>query len=186
MLVNHKSLKIILFFLIFSYQSINGEDNFQGESRIEFFGTSTEHNFTGKVKSEPFSANVNKLSNDKLTIQNMQVNVMVEKMDTGEHLMNENMFRMFNSKTYPQIHGTFSTINLNDKMLSFKLNLHNVEKTIQADMEGSKIDHDRIEFSLNFPISLKEFNLKPPTFFGIWNVGDIVKVKAHFILKKKV
>jgi hypothetical protein len=57
-----------------------------------------------------------------------------------------------------------------------------VERRVRATASNLKEAGEQVSFDLEFPVSLKEFDLKAPSFFGIVRVGDKVSVKTTFTL----
>ena len=62
------------------------------------------------------------------------------------------------------------------------LRIRDVERKVRATAGNLKESGERITFDLEFPVSLGEFDLKPPSVLGIIRVGDKVSVKATFTL----
>jgi polyisoprenoid-binding protein YceI len=66
--------------------------------------------------------------------------------------------------------------------LEVTLAIRGVERKIQATVLNWKEDGDRVSFDVEFPVSLKEFDLKAPSVLGFIRVKDRVVVKATFAL----
>ena len=66
--------------------------------------------------------------------------------------------------------------------LDLVLRIRDVERKVRATAGNLKESGERVTFDLEFPVSLGEFDLKPPSVLGIIRVGDKVSVKATFTL----
>lgn len=68
--------------------------------------------------------------------------------------------------------------------MELTLKIRDVERRIQAVISNLRENPGRVSFDAEFPLSLKEYDLKPPTvFFGAIRVGDKVTVNAAFRLE---
>jgi polyisoprenoid-binding protein YceI len=105
------------------------------------------------------------------------------------------MREMFQSERFPRIRAVLSDLDpdrIRREMrkdpngkgtLEFTLKIRDVERRIQAVIGNLRENSGRVSFDAEFPVSLKEYNLTPPTvFFGIVRVGDKVTVNAAFQL----
>jgi hypothetical protein len=66
--------------------------------------------------------------------------------------------------------------------IDLHLRIRDVERKVRATAGNLKESGERVTFDLEFPVSLGEFELKPPSVLGIIRVGDTVSVKAAFTL----
>ena len=57
-----------------------------------------------------------------------------------------------------------------------------MERKVRATASNLKESGERVGFDLEFPVSLREFDLKAPSVLGIIRVGDKVSVHAAFSL----
>ncbi|HEY5190912.1 MAG TPA: hypothetical protein VII77_02920, partial [Candidatus Deferrimicrobium sp.] len=69
-----------------------------------------------------------------------------------------------------------------DASIDLLLRIRDVERKVRATASNLKESGERVSFDLEFPVSLREFDLKAPSVLGIIRVGDKVSVKATFAL----
>lgn len=165
-----------------------------GACDIGFFVTSTLHDFPGSARCQPFLVGIVRDASGKEVIPVLRVEVPVAGMSTRNGTRDGQMREMFQSDRYPSIRGTANDVDverLRAEMgkggegkapLDLVLRIREAERKIRAMASGLKTSGDRVTFDLEFPVSLGEFGLKPPTVFGIIRVGDKVAVKARFTL----
>jgi hypothetical protein len=122
------------------------------------------------------------------------VEVEVAGMDTRNKSRDGQMREMFLSDRFPRIHAAAHAVNvrrLREEIgkghegkapLDLLLRIRDVERTVHATASNLKESGDRVTFDLEFPVSLKEFDLNAPSVLGIVRVGDKVSVKATFSL----
>jgi polyisoprenoid-binding protein YceI len=122
------------------------------------------------------------------------VEVPVAEMKTGNDDRDVKMREMFQSDRHPRIRAAARDIdtdrvregirnNVGGKApLEISLAIRGVERKVQATASNLKEDGPRVSFDLEFPLSLKEFDLKPPSVLGFIRVADRVLVKGTFSL----
>jgi len=166
----------------------------QGACDIAFFVTSTLHDFPGSARCRPFTVPVARDASGKEVIPVLQVEVPVAGMVTGNKTRDGQMREMFQSDRFPGILGKAHDVDVERLRaevgkghegkvpLDLVLRIREAERKIHATASYLKTSGDRVTFDLEFPVSLGEFGLKPPTVFGIIRVGDKVTVKARFSL----
>ena len=171
---------------------------FAGEVRgtcdIRFQGASTLHDFPGKGACIPFNASMVRDAAGRSFLPSVEVEVPVAGMDTGNKSRDGQMREMFQADRFPRIHASVRDVDvdrLREAMgkdpegkapLDLLLRIRDVERKVRATAGSLKETGDRVGFALEFPVSLKEFGLKPPSVLGIIRVGDKVSVKAAFDL----
>jgi polyisoprenoid-binding protein YceI len=68
--------------------------------------------------------------------------------------------------------------------VEFTLKIRDIEHGIRAAVSNLRETPGSVSFDVEFPVSLKIYNLKPPApFFGAIRVGDKVAVNAAFRLE---
>ncbi len=142
----------------------------------------------------PFNAPMVRDAAGKAVLPSVEVEVPVAGMDTGNRSRDGQMREMFQADRFPRIHASVRDVDvdrLREEMgkdpegkapLDLLLRIRNVERKVRATAGGLKETGDRVAFALEFPVSLKEYDLKPPSVLGIIRVGDKVFVKATFDL----
>lgn len=110
-------------------------------------------------------------------------------LDTGIELRNRQMWKYLEADKFPD--ASLSTLrsqlklpianDVVDSDATGKLSLHGAQRTLifhyTARREGSDID-----VLGNITVSLKDFNVERPTFFGV-HTGMYAKIRVHFMLR---
>jgi hypothetical protein len=124
----------------------------------------------------------------------VEVDVPVAGMDTRNGSRDRQMREMFRSERFPRIHAAAHDVNvdrLREEMgkgregkspLDLLLRIRDVERKVRATASNLKESGERVTSDLDFPVSLRGFDLKAPSVLGIIRVGDMVSVKARFTL----
>ncbi len=171
-------------------------ETLKGGCEIRFLGVSTLHDFTGTCRCQPFTVTVVKGAAGRQGIPGVEIAVPVEEMNTKNGKRDKQMREMFQSDKFPHIRGIIRDLDP-DKIrretgngpgatgsVEFTLKIRDIERTIRANVSNLRETPERVTFDAEFPVSLKEFDLKPPTvLFGAIRVGDKVTVNAAFRLE---
>ncbi len=162
-----------------------------GTSQISFNGTSTLHDWGGKVAARPFVTKVTMDGAGNPTRVEATVVVEVGKMDTAEPKRDENMRKAMQAGAYPLVTGVidapFAAIRQGDAApttLPVKLTLLGKEQTITGRISHWKREGDRASFDLDFEVSLKKSGISVPAVLLVIRVGDTIKVHAAVVLKR--
>lgn len=156
-----------------------------GTSEILFSGTSTLHNWSGKVAAEPFVATVLMDGGNRPLSLTAKVKVEAVKMDTGEAKRDENMHQDMKVATYPLIIGTMDTAF--DKVmpdgrtpsnLPFALSIMGGAHRVNGRVSNWSIKGDVATFDLDFELSLKKCGIKVPAVLLVISVGDTIRIHA--------
>ena len=162
---------------------------------VQFFGTSTLHDFSGKVSSMPFDIILAAESATQDIPTTVEVDIPVKAMDTGNQSRDEKMRKMFAGEQYPLIRGLFKTTEpykIRQAMLdsekgngtvTFTLGIRDIEHQIAATTSNLQETEDRVSFHLTFAVSLSQYGLKAPSVLGLIRVGDQVNVGATVTLE---
>ena len=166
----------------------------EGTCDVRFLGTSTLHDFSGTVRSRPFSAPFSRDAAGNSILPSVEVEFPVAEMKTGNDSRDEKMREMFQSDRHPVIRAVALDIDADrarEQMrkdpggktaLEVTLAIRGVERKVLATAGNWKEDGDRVAFDVEFPVSLREFDLKAPSVLGLVRVGDRVVVKGTFAL----
>jgi hypothetical protein len=189
-------MRIAAFLLLALVSSASGAD-LKGNCDIHVLGTSTLHDFSGTVRCQPFPVSLVGSVDGRIVIPGVEIAVLVEEMDTRNKNRDKQMREMFQSGKFPRIQAVL--LNLDpDKIrremgngpsgkgsVELTLKIRDVERRIQAVISNLREIPGRVSFDAEFPLSLKEYDLKPPTvFLGAIRVGDKVTVNAAFRLEE--
>ena len=146
----------------------------QGRAEIVFAGTSTLHDFSGRVTS----TNVNiSLTSSNWTAS---ASVPVAKMDTASARRDRNMMNMFSAPEHPLIRGTVTNAakpGSEGGTVVMKLRIRDVERPVRMQVTAWRESTNSLSFQAAGEVSLKEFSLKPPSVLGVIRVGDRVTLK---------
>lgn len=181
------------FLLVLAASARAGE--IKGTCSLRFAGVSTLHDFTGAVRCQPFSADLETDPDGGTRIPRVEVDVPVREMDTGNHTRDGQMREMFQSDRYPVIHGTVRKIDVDGirrkigkegggkAFFDLTLRIRDVERTVHAAVTNFREEGSRVGFDVEFPISLADFGLEAPSFLGIFRVRDKVTVTGNVRLE---
>jgi len=165
--------------------------NWSGTSQISFDGTSTLHDWGGKVAAKPFNTTVTTDAAGNPTRVEATVTVEVAKMDTAEAKRDENMRKAMQATAHPLITGVidtpFTAIRRGDAApatLPLKLTLLGKTQTITGRISHWQHQGDKASFDLDFDLSLKQSDIKVPSVLLVIRVGDTIKVHAAVSLKR--
>ena len=162
-----------------------------GTSQISFNGTSTLHDWGGKVEAKPFATSVTMDAAGNPTRVVATVTVEVAKMNTAEPKRDENLRKAMQATTHPLITGVidtpFAAIRQGDAApatLPLKLTLLGKVQTITGRISHWKLQGDKATFDLDFDVSLKKSDITVPSVLVFIRVGDTIKVHAAVSLKR--
>jgi hypothetical protein len=187
-----KILRIAVAFLLLpAVFALGGE--IRGDCDIRFLGTSTLHDFNGTARCMPFSADLARGEGGGTSIPEANVSVPVDGMDTGNKDRDSQMREMFRSKRFPMIRGVIRNVDVDalrrqmgreGKVLFYLvLRIRDVEKIVPVTATDIREDGKRVRFDFTFPVSLREFGLKAPSFLFVFRVGDKVTVTGNVRLE---
>lgn len=160
----------------------------RGGCDLRFDATSTLHDFSGKARCLPFLAELSGARSGPAVIDRVDLEVPVDEMDTGNGVRDAQMRDMFQSDRFPRIRGVVRGIDVDAVRqavakegragLDLVLKIRDVERTIPAAVTGLREEGGHVEFDVKFPVSLKDFGLKPPRFLFI-RVHDRVEIRGN-------
>jgi hypothetical protein len=167
---------------------------FRGACDIAFLVTSTLHDFPGSARCLPFEAVLALDAAGRQVIPSVEVEVPVAGMDTRNKSRDGQMREMFRSERFPRIHAAAQDVYVERlrveigkgregiASIDLLLRIRDVERKVRATASNLKESGVGVTFDLEFPLSLREFDLKAPSVLGFVRVGDKVSVKATFAL----
>lgn len=160
--------------------------NWDGSASIAFSGTSTLHNWDGKVNAEPFTATV--VTGDDGGPKSLTASVKVKAtgMDTDNDKRDATMQKSMKVTDYPLIEGKFQDVSFASIMpdgktpskLPFSLTLLGKKHDVVAVVSNWKLSGDTATFDANFSLSLKQCGITVPSAMLVVRVGDTVKVRV--------
>jgi hypothetical protein len=166
----------------------------RGTCDVSFLVTATLHEVHGSARCLPFEAVLARDTGGRRIIPIVEVEVPVAGMDTRNKTRDGKMREMFLSERFPGIHGAARNVDVDrlrmeigkghdgDATIDLLLRIRDVERKVRATASNLKESGEQVGFDLEFPVSLGEFDLSPPSVLGIVRVGDKVSVKTTFVL----
>jgi len=173
-----------------------GATPLDGECSIRFFGKSTLHDFAGQAACQPFVLQTQGDESGRQVIEPTVVAVPVSRMDTDNDRRDKKMWAMFDGTNFPEIKGHFAALDPDVVLeqlkatengqgsLEFDLQIREVTQHIKANTNVLTITPEQIVFTMEFPLSLASFELKPPSVMGIIRVADEVRVEVQTTLHR--
>lgn len=160
-----------------------------GKAGIVFEGTSTLHDWGGKVSAEPFQVLVTLDAAGKPKRVRADVSVAAAQMDTAEVKRDENMRKAMKVAEHPLIQAVIDAPA--DKIapdlkapaqLPLTLTLLGKPQQITGTIRNFRRDGGKVTFDLEFPVSMKASGIRVPSVLLFIRVGDGVKVRASVTL----
>lgn len=168
-----------------------GAQNWSGSAEITFSGTSTLHDWEGRVSAKPFATTIT--LDDQGSPGRVQATVTVEaaKMDTAEPKRDVNMRKAMKTADHPLITAAIDVPA--DKIaadlktpakLPMTLTLLGKPQQITGVISNYKRQGGQVTFDLDFLVSMKASGISVPSVLLFIRVGDGVKVHASVTLKQ--
>ena len=184
-------IRFSFFALLLTLSAAADTSTWSGTSKISFDGTSTLHDWGGKVQAKPFVTTVTTDASGNPRRVQATVTVEAAKMDTAEAKRDENMRKAMKAAEHPLITGViaapFTAIRQGDATpatLPLKLTLLGKTQDIAGKISNWKLKGDKGSFDLDFDLSLKSSGIKVPSVLLFIRVGDTIKVHAMVELKR--
>lgn len=168
--------------LLLLFSSLVRAETWKGAAEIRFEGTSTLHDWGGKVEAEPFAAEVGLEQGKPATVQS-KVTVKAAKMDTAEAKRDENMRKAMKAADHPEIEAVisakFDEIAPGEKpqTLPMTLTLLGKPQQVTGTISNWKLAGNQASFDLDFDLSLKKSGIMVPAVLLFIKVGD--KIQVH-------
>jgi hypothetical protein len=166
----------------------------RGACDVAFLAKATLHDVSGSASCLPFAAVLARDTAGRQIIPTVQVEVPVAGMDTRNKTRDGKMREMFLSERFPRILAVAHDVDVErlrvemgkgpegNATIDLLLRIRDVERKVRATASNLKESGERVSFDLEFPVSLREFDLSAPSVLGIVRVGDKVSVIATFAL----
>lgn len=160
-----------------------------GKADLVFEGTSTLHDWAGKVSAKPFQARVTLDASGRPRRVQAQVQVAAGEMDTAEAKRDENMRKAMKVTEHPLIQAVIDAPA--DKIaadlkaptrLPMTLTLLGKPQQITGTIRNFRRDGGKVTFDLEFPVSMKASGIQVPSVLLFIRVGDGVMVRASVTL----
>ncbi|MCW0217247.1 MAG: YceI family protein [Prosthecobacter sp.] len=186
-------LRLLILPLLLGVQAIKADTTTQwaGVSEITFSGTSTLHDWAGKVSAEPFVTNVILDDAGQLKQVKAKVSVKAADMDTAEPKRDDNMKKAMKVTDHPLIEASMDAqvtqVAADGKTptkLPLNLTLLDKKQSINATISHWKLVGKKATFDLDFDVSMKASGISVPAVLLFIRVGDTVKVHAAVTLSQ--
>ncbi len=151
----------------------------QATADIRFRGTSTLHGFDGSLPSPVFSVQLSEKAGTSAMVVNAEVVVQVAELTTDNEKRDRKMRTMLNSDEFPVIKVSVTDAPVPEGSsgeVTLLLQIRDRSEPVKAMISDWREENGNISFTLTFSVSLKTFELKPPSFMGVIRVGDEVSV----------
>jgi hypothetical protein len=148
---------------------------------ISFRGTSTLHDFEGSVESQPF---VLLLSTNSWSAQ---AEVLGSQMTTANEKRDRNMWNMLSTSMHPRLAGLVTNAPLpigSETNVTLALRIRDRQFELPVQITEWSETAETIRFHASWEVSLKQYNLKPPSVLGVIRVGDTVRLDAEVTANK--
>lgn len=153
---------------------------YDGTATIVFSGTSTLHDFVGRVPSQPFRLTMQTSPTGR--VWSATASVKAAEMTTFHKERDEKMRQMFAADKQPLLAGTVLDAPAPDRatngVASLKLKIGGQERALPVAIRDWQEANGHLSFTAIWEVSLKDYALKPPAVLGLIKVGDKVTVSA--------
>jgi hypothetical protein len=163
----------------------------KGRADITFSGTSTLHDWSGKVAAQPFLTRVSTDSGGRPVRVQSSVRIEAAGMDTAEPRRDENMRKAMRTSEHPLITAEIdvpadkiASDLRTPKQLPMTLTLLGKPLQVTGAVSSFKQQDGRITFDLDFPLSMKAGGISVPSVLYFIRVGDVVKIHASVTLTR--
>jgi len=181
----------IIILLLLNLTSFTWAAGIKGACDVRFFVTTIVEDFFGTARCQPFMVDIELNADGERIFRNVEVDVPISEMDTQKKARDKKLREMFQSETFPYIHVSARNVEpyrIRQEMkggekgggaLDLVIKIRDIEHKITARLSGLQESAERISLEMEFPVSLKDYRLKPPSpFFGLIRVDDKVIVKV--------
>jgi len=164
-------------------------ETWRGEALAVFEGTSTLHDWSGKVPAKPFSATV-EAADPKSPHIAAVLQVAVAEMDTDDEGRDENLRKAMRAEEHSRILGKVSAriprevVQGSSGKVPIVLTLLGKETVIEGTIENWRESGKQVTFECGFGVSLKASGIEIPPFLFFIRVGDEIKVRVRVALTR--
>lgn len=169
----------------------------RGTCHVTFGGKSTLHDFEGTVDSEPFTVTVTGIENPATAKASSEVTVKAENMETDNDKRDAEMHKTLDVSTFPEIKVSISDLTSASSkpktggsfpqptVIPFTLAIKGKTLHLSGSVNDWAYTEDKISFTVSFPVSLKDADIKPPSVLGLIKVKDEITVQGKLSLTRK-
>ncbi len=149
---------------------------------IVFKGSSTLHDFEGKVAAKPFAAVIAEDQETGKLRVSAKTSLNIKDMTTENGKRDANMYKMFDMDHFKTIEGTLAETLIceeQETIAMLHLKMHGNEQDVKAKLSGFQQEGNLVSCNMTFPVSLTAFGLKPPSVMGFIKVDDTVQIECR-------
>lgn len=156
------------------------------KSNVSFLAYSTLHEVNGQARQ------IHGSFGQRQNLIKGFVDVGVAGLTTDNQARDRNMYKMFAASQYTQIHFSFKGTDISevlekkDGLITFlgSMTIHHITSPVKILSRGWMLGEALVCEGQTL-ISLKEYDLKPPSILGIIHVKDEVLVQFRIVFEKK-
>lgn len=152
------------------------------KSNVSFLALSTLHEFNGQAHQ--LFGNFEQ----RQDLIKGFVDVSITGLTTDNDARDKEMYKMFDASQYAQIKFSFKNTNISevlvqhDGLITFlgDMTIHHISHPVKISSRGWMLG-DALVCEGQMPISLKDYDLRPPSILGIIRVKDVVQVQFRIV-----
>lgn len=153
---------------------------YSGVAKITFTGTSTLHDFEGQVSSRLFALRI------QSNTWSATADVLSGSMTTANDSRDRNMWKMLGTNVFPQIKGVIReaiipSSDTGTAAASMTLGIRDRRQDIPVTFSNWSESEGILRFKADWNVSLRQYNLNPPSVMGVIRVGDKVRLHAEVV-----
>lgn len=161
----------------------------RADSDIKVSGTSTLHDWEMEVQEVKGKSVVHMNEQGHLVLDQVDIIVPVESMESGKSMMNKYTYEALKSKEHPNIRFKANDCiskGGNNYLVKGALTIGGQTKHINVPLTATLISTDRIKVVGSKQLKMTDYGVEPPTvMFGSVSTGDEVTVSFSFVHKLK-
>jgi polyisoprenoid-binding protein YceI len=155
------------------------------DSKVTIVGTSTMHDWESNVGEVNGKGTFSVDAAAVKKIKDLNVNFVVESIESGKSKMNSLTFEALKSEQHPNIIFKLNEVTgIRDNMINAKGQLSIAGKTKTVDVSGTiKVEGNTITINGERSLNMTDYDIEPPTaMLGTIKVGETVTIKYDLVL----
>jgi polyisoprenoid-binding protein YceI len=155
------------------------------KSSVEFLVHTTLHEVNGRARQLYGSFEQRK------NLIKGSINVGVVGLTTNNEARDRNMYKMFDASRYTQVHFSFNNVNIDDVLkrkeghiiFTGEMTIHHISCPLTV-LTRCRMFGKSLACEGKLLVSLKDYDLKPPSILGIIRVNDEVLAQFNIMFLK--
>jgi hypothetical protein len=182
-------IRALLALFLLPLAALAAPETWRGEAIATFEGTSTLHDWSGKVPLKPFQATV-EMADAKSPLIDATLEAAVAEMDTEDEGRDENLRKAMRAEEHPKVMGRVSAriprevVQGASGKVPIVLTLLGKETVIEGTIENWRDSGKQVTFDCGFGVSLKASGIEIPPFLFFIRVGDEIRVRVRVALTR--